>query len=75
MESLEFLLETGFRPKRSFFLAFGHDEEGSGYEGAREIARVLKDRLQEKSLLFILDEGTFILKPGTFTGVPHSVAL
>lgn len=75
MESLEFLLDSGFKPRRSFYLAFGHDEEGSGFEGAKEIARVLADQRKGKPLLFILDEGTFILKPGTFSGVNKSVAL
>ena len=75
MESLEFLLESGFSPRRSFFVALGHDEEGSGFEGAQEMALVLKHRLRSKSLLYILDEGTIILKGGTFAGVHQSVAL
>ena len=29
LEALEFLLESGYQPKRSFFLGFGHDEEVS----------------------------------------------
>ena len=74
MESLEHLLESGFRPRRSFFVALGHDEEGHGVEGAQEMARILKQR-NPKPLLFILDEGTFILQPGTFVGVQQSVAL
>ena len=74
MESLEFLLESGFKPRRSFYLAFGHDEEASGFEGAREMARLLKQR-NPKPLLFVLDEGTFILKEGTIAGVRQSIAL
>ena len=27
LEGLEFLLSNGFRPRRSFYIAFGHDEE------------------------------------------------
>ena len=29
LEALQFLLKHGHRPQRSFFLAFGHDEEVS----------------------------------------------
>lgn len=75
MESLEFLLESGFKPRRSFFIALGHDEEGSGFEGAQTMAKILQDRIRQNPLLFILDEGTIILKDGTFPGVHHSVAL
>ena len=75
MESLEFLLETGFKPKRSFIIAMGHDEEASGLDGAREMSKIIKSRLHGKQLLYLLDEGTYVLKEGTFPGVPHSVAL
>ena len=75
MESLEFLLESGFTPRRSFFLALGHDEEGSGFEGAQEMAKILTNRLSGQELLYILDEGTFILKPGSFPGIRQSVAM
>ena len=27
LEALEFLLSNGFQPRRSFYVAFGHDEE------------------------------------------------
>ena len=30
MEALKFLLNLGYKPQRSFFLAYGHDEEVSG---------------------------------------------
>jgi len=29
MEALKFLLNLGYKPQRSFFLAYGHDEEVS----------------------------------------------
>lgn len=75
MESLEFLMESGFTPRRSLFLALGHDEEGSGFEGAQEMAKILTKRLSGQELLYILDEGTFILKPGSFPGIRQSVAM
>ena len=48
MESLEYLIESGFQPKRSFFLAFGHDEEGSGFEEAAEMAKIIKHKLTSR---------------------------
>lgn len=74
-ESLEHLLEGGFRPERSFFLALGHDEEGSGFEGAKGMAEVLENKLKGSKLLYLLDEGAIIVKPGTFPGVSSPVAM
>ncbi|XP_054280821.1 N-fatty-acyl-amino acid synthase/hydrolase PM20D1-like [Macrosteles quadrilineatus] len=56
LEALENLLEKGERPVRSFFIAFGHDEEISGRRGAQELAKVLVNRGIQK-LDFVLDEG------------------
>lgn len=44
LEAAETLLQAGFRPKRTIYLAFGHDEEIGGWHGALEIARTLKER-------------------------------
>lgn len=72
LESVEHLIESGFRPKRSFFMAFGHDEEASGYEGASAISDLLiKDR-KVTDLLYLLDEGSIIMKSGSFPGVSNS---
>ncbi|CAH3164693.1 unnamed protein product [Porites lobata] len=60
MEALKFLLNLGYRPQRSFFLAYGHDEEVSGNDGARQIAAHLKS--QQVELEFLVDEGTVIVK-------------
>ncbi|XP_035226140.1 N-fatty-acyl-amino acid synthase/hydrolase PM20D1-like isoform X3 [Stegodyphus dumicola] len=59
LEALEFLLEKGYQPQRSFYIAFGHDEESNGMDGAQQISSVLKSRNVE--LEYILDEGTFVL--------------
>ncbi|KAJ1530879.1 hypothetical protein ONE63_005721 [Megalurothrips usitatus] len=67
LEALEYLLQQGERPHRTFFLAFGHDEEVSGKRGAQEIAKLLKNR-GINELDFVLDEGFPIsddLTPGT----------
>ncbi len=47
LEAVEQLLMQGFRPRRTIYLGFGHDEErGSrtGREGARKIAEFLRER-------------------------------
>lgn len=82
METLEYLIENEFKPRRSFFLAFGHDEEASGFEGAAEMTKIMRSQLTSRvgendgSLLYLLDEGTVIIREGDgFPGVKDSVAL
>lgn len=54
-EAVEYLLKQGFKPERTIYLGFGHDEEVGGQEGAVAIAALLKSRgVQLGSLL---DEG------------------
>jgi carboxypeptidase PM20D1 len=72
LESVEYLLSKDFQPERTIVLAFGHDEEISGFSGAQEIARHLRD--QNFKAEFILDEGLNIVK-GVVPGVPGPVAL
>jgi carboxypeptidase PM20D1 len=71
LEAVEMLLGEGFQSKRTIYLAFGHDEEVGGKEGAKKIA----ENLQKKGVKaeFILDEGLFILK-GLVPGVEKPVA-
>lgn len=57
MESVEKLLSEGFQPKRTVYLAFGHDEEVGG-TGARAIAAELKSKNITADL--VLDEGGII---------------
>ena len=54
-------------------MAFGHDEEGSGFEGAGAIAKILESRLKS-DLLYLLDEGSIIVDSG-FPGVNGKVAM
>jgi len=42
LESVDYLLRTDFQPERTLLLAFGQDEETSGYLGAQTIAAALK---------------------------------
>ena len=58
LQAVEQLLADGFQPRRTVYLAFGHDEETAG-EGAKAIVKRLKS--QDASLEFTLDEGMMIL--------------
>lgn len=71
LESVEMLLKEGYRPSRTIYLAFGHDEEIGGRNGARKIA----DYLEEKGVeaLMTIDEGGYIAD-GLVPGVEGSVA-
>ena len=72
MEAVEHLLGEGFRPKRSINIAFGHDEEIGGRNGAYEIASYLKKQGVEAE--FIMDEGGTITS-GLVPGIEKDVAL
>ena len=59
LEAAEQLLSQGFAPRRSIVMAFGHDEEISGREGAAHLAA----RMRELGLTFgwMVDEGGMLL--------------
>ncbi len=57
LESVEKMLTTGFQPKRTIYLAFGHDEEVGGL-GARAIAAELSKQKVDAEL--VLDEGGIV---------------
>lgn len=63
MEAVEKLLKENFQPKRTIYLAFGHDEETGG-TGARALAAELQS--QNVVADMVLDEGGII----TETQVP-----
>ncbi len=60
MESLESLLKEGYVPQRSVYIAFGHDEEIGGLNGAKVIANHLKKEGIEAE--YVLDEGGYIVQ-------------
>ena len=72
LEAAEHLLAQGFQPERTVLLAFGHDEEVSGVNGARQIAALLRQRGVKPD--FILDEGGVIAE-GMIEGIEAPVAL
>lgn len=55
MEAVEKLIAGGFTPARTYYLAFGHDEELSGALGAGSIASYLVSQGVEAE--FVADEG------------------
>lgn len=72
LEAVEAMVRAGFRPKRTIYLAFGHDEEVSGLRGAKSIAALLAAR--GVRLDFVLDEGLLITQ-GMLPGLDHPLAL
>ncbi|KAG8518089.1 N-fatty-acyl-amino acid synthase/hydrolase PM20D1 [Galemys pyrenaicus] len=59
LQALELLLVRNYVPRRSFYIALGHDEEVSGKYGAQKISALLQSRGVQ--LAFLVDEGSFIL--------------
>ncbi|XP_061530289.1 N-fatty-acyl-amino acid synthase/hydrolase PM20D1.2 isoform X3 [Phycodurus eques] len=72
LQALEYLLIKGYAPRRGFYLGLGHDEEVSGYQGALNIVRLLKQR--NVRLAFVLDEGLAVLD-GVISGLDGPAAL
>lgn len=60
LEAVEMLLAEGFEPRRTLYLAFGHDEEVGGAAGAMTIVRLLRDR--GVRLAWVLDEGGIVAR-------------
>jgi carboxypeptidase PM20D1 len=72
LEAVEALLAEGFTPARTIRLAFGHDEEISGREGAQRLAAVLAERKARAD--WVLDEGGTITQ-GLVPGVAEPAAV
>jgi carboxypeptidase PM20D1 len=73
MEAVEALAGEGFTPARTVHLAFGHDEEVGGLNGARLVADALEARGMGRAAL-VVDEGG-VLAQGLMPGVEGPVAL
>ena len=72
LEAVELLLQKGFEPDRTIFLAFGQDEEMGGQYGAAKIVEHLT--AQGIHLAAMVDEGGAIME-GTIAGVNEPIAL
>ena len=73
LEATESLLAEGFQPRRTIYLAFGHDEELGGGAGAAKIADLLESRRVSEFAL-VLDEGGAITE-GMVPGVTRPAAI
>ena len=72
MEAVEMLLKEGFQPKRTIYLAFGHDEEIGGEKGAVAIVEYLKNKGVEAE--YVLDEG-YAITQKLIPGIDPDVAM
>lgn len=72
LEAAEQLLREDFAPKRTIYLAFGHDEEMGGYQGAKAIAEILAARGVKAEA--VVDEGMAITE-GILEGLDVPAAL
>ena len=70
LEGLRVFLKKNGQPKRTLYLAFGHDEEVTGQNGAKSIAA----HLNNTPLEYVLDEGTMIIQ-GAMPGLEKPMAL
>jgi len=72
LEAVDYLLAQDFKPNRTIYLSFGHDEEIGGRRGAGKVAQFLID--QGIELEWTLDEGSFLLKD-IIPGIDKPVAV
>ncbi|NML64128.1 M20/M25/M40 family metallo-hydrolase [Hymenobacter sp. RP-2-7] len=72
LEAVEYLLGTGYQPRRTVLLAYGHDEETLGQRGAGSLAALIRQRYP--ALEMVLDEGGTIKTDGV-AGLAQPVAL
>ncbi|MGL6061345.1 MAG: M20 family peptidase [Bradyrhizobium sp.] len=72
LEAAEMLAKAGFKPTRTVYFAFGHDEEVAGTRGARNIAALLASR--GVKLDFVIDEG-LLIADGLVKGLDKPAAL
>lgn len=72
LEAVEGLLKTGYRPERTVYLAFGHDEEVGGLRGAKRMAEHIAAQGPRPAL--VVDEGGAITE-GAIPDVDQPVAL
>jgi carboxypeptidase PM20D1 len=72
LEAVEALLKTGFKPRQTVYLIYGHDEETGGQQGAAVVARQFKDK--GIRLEFVIDEG-LVVTQGIVPGIQPPAAL
>jgi carboxypeptidase PM20D1 len=71
LAAVETLLRSGFQPRVTVLLAFGHDEESGGERGAQRIVALLHSRSVQPA--YVLDEGGAMIT-GVVPGITGPVA-
>jgi len=71
-EAVEMLVASGFQPRQTIYLVFGHDEEIGGERGAAQAVKLFKER--GIHLQFVLDEG-LLITDGLLKGIDKPLAL
>lgn len=71
-EAVDRLVQAGFQPRRTVYLAFGHDEELGGGQGALLIANLLRARNIKPA--YVLDEWSPVVS-GLLPGLAAPIAL
>jgi carboxypeptidase PM20D1 len=72
MEAMDMLLAENVRPRRSIYLAFGHDEEVGGFDGAASVAQHFED--QGITFDYVMDEGGVVVE-GMMEGLDRPLAV
>ncbi len=72
LEAFEYLIEKGYRPERTIYLALNHDEEIGGRQGARQVANLLLER--DVDIAFLTDEGMPVAEE-ILEGLEHPIAM
>jgi carboxypeptidase PM20D1 len=72
MEAMEMLLAENVPIQRSIYLAFGHDEEVGGFDGAANVAKHFRDR--GITFDYVMDEGGAIIE-GMMEGLDRPLAV
>ena len=72
LEAVEMLVASGFQPRQTIYLVFGHDEEIGGERGAAQAVKLFKER--GIHLQFVLDEG-LLITDGLLKGIDKPLAL
>ena len=62
LEAVEYLASEGFKPKRTIILSYGYDEEITGFNGAKFLAKHLEEKYGKNSIEFIVDEGSNVME-------------
>ncbi|KAJ3185149.1 hypothetical protein HDU87_002716 [Geranomyces variabilis] len=70
--AVEALIKAGYKPKRTFYMAFGHDEETQKTQGSAALSTLFEER--GLRFEFVIDEG-LVIANDMFPGFKTPIAL